>query len=49
MADTPTAADLAAHAQRIMDAQDRHNQVMAQVAAENANPVPLAPETQAAK
>lgn len=49
MADTPIASDLAAHATAILAAQARHNQVMAQVAAEHANPVPLTPEPQAAK
>ena len=49
MADSPIASDLAAHAQAIMAAQAQHNQVMAQVAAEHANPVPLAPEPKPAK
>lgn len=48
MGDTPTVTDLAAHAKAIMAAQDRHNQVMAQIAAENANPVPLGPAPEAA-
>ena len=44
MADTPVASDLAAHAAKILAAQRAHNQAMAQVAAEHANPVPLTPE-----
>lgn len=44
MPDTPTVPDLVAHAARIQGNQQKLRDAMAQVAAEHANPVPLAPE-----
>lgn len=48
MPDSPTVADLLAHATRIVGNQQKLRDAMAQVAAEHANPVPLAPEVKPA-
>lgn len=48
MPDNPTVADLAARAAKITGNQQKLRDAMAQVAAEHANPVPLAPEAPAA-
>ena len=48
MPENPTVADLVAHAARIVGNQQKLRDAMAQVAAEHANPVPLAPAAPAA-
>lgn len=48
MADNPTVADLVKHAEKIVAGQQKLQAAMARVAAEHANPVPLAPAPPAA-
>lgn len=48
MPDNPTVADLVAHAAKVVGNQQKLRDAMAQVAAENAHPIPPAPEPPAA-
>lgn len=48
MPDNPTVTDLVAHAAKVTGNQQKLRDAMARVAAEHANPVPLAPEAPAA-